>query len=129
MDAKQYLNSLGEFDERIGRKIRRLGELDAARLFSAEDIGKLKSARELLAREGFDDLRSEITEDLSELRRKRREAAELLKRLDNSKFERVLYKHYVEYKPIKDIADELFLSRSYTHRLHQEALDALGDVL
>ncbi len=133
MDAKQYLVSLGEFDERIGRKIRRLGELDAARMFSEE---KLKSVRCVCGESGdgsaedeFNALRTEIAEDVAEFRRRRSKAVETIKRLNNVRYVRVLYEHYVEYKSIKEISEEMFISCSHTHLLHKKALDALGGLL
>lgn len=129
MGAKQYLNSLGEFDEQIGRKIRRLCELGAAGMFSEEELKYLRSARGLYTKDKFDDLRNEITDDVAKLRRMRRDTVDLLKRLGNTRYAGVLYKHYVEYKSIKEISEEMFLSCSHTHMLHKKALDALENLL
>lgn len=118
MDVKEYLGALKLFDLRIDQKKDQLKELRRRRSLIAPD-----------RKEKISELKSEISGQIVQLECRRGEIIDKIQSLNNYKFVRVLYKHYVEYKDFEQIAAELGYALSHTHRIHRDALAALEAAL
>lgn len=77
------------------------------------------------------DLKTEINIILACYLSERTERIKVIEQImpDNPVQYDLLFKKYVEYKPLKDIASELNLSYSYVLELHREALEKVSNIL
>ena len=118
MDTKEYLGTLRLFEARIDQKKEQLRVLKRRRSHFAAPDRSEKISR----------LKSEISEQIVQLESLRGEIIDRIQSLDNYRFVRVLYMHYVEYKSFDQIAAEVGYALSHTYRIHRDALAALEKV-
>ncbi len=67
-------------------------------------------------------LEEEIKQEISEFTAKRHTIINQIQSLDGAKYINVLYKRYVEYKKLDEIAEEMGYTYQHTRRLHAKAL-------
>lgn len=71
------------------------------------------------------DLRNKLIDKIAETDLKRHEIISVLNALPNVNYSRLLFKIYVEHKPLTQCADELNYSYDYTVELHRKALKSV----
>ena len=135
MDAKEYLLQLRQLDNYIRQNQEMLDELRQ----EASGIDSINYSRQRVktgasVRSPAEDAAMKLHELSCTLRKEIAEYANLkrliisqIRSLENEAYSRVLYKRYVEYKPLEAIADEMGYSYAYTRHLHGWALKEFGE--
>lgn len=129
MNAKQYLKSICLLDIKVSQKRR---ELERLRLdyglsgvdYSKDHVQGSSSSEASFVRlaERAAELEQQIAETITELIDKRNEAIASIHKLESSQHIDLLYKRYVEYKSLEQIAREMGYSYIHIARLHGQAL-------
>lgn len=134
MTSKEYLKQI----EYLGNEVENLKfELDIAETtmncISAVRYDKIKVQNGTPPHEaGFErqvdrvyELRESLVCKLAEINLKRHEIISVLSKLPNLNQSKLLFKLYVEHKPLGKCAEELNYSYDYTIELHKKALRAV----
>lgn len=129
MKAKEYLKQVELLDVKIRQKKIELAGLkeDAtctgAFDYSAEKVqtsAKADSMSNKVAK--YVDLEKEIHEDIERFTELKHKVIGQIHMLDDPKYINVLFKKYIEYKDLKEIAKELDYSYDHIRRVHGWAL-------
>lgn len=131
MTAKEYLSKLKILDAEINRKLEKISALRASltsipavntteeRVKGGNAAGDARFVRTLAE---IDELESEVNDKIDKLVDERYEIINKIYQLDNDLHIKVLYKRYVEFKSLNEIADDIKRSYRYVLRVHKEAL-------
>lgn len=71
----------------------------------------------------------ELSEKRCEAIKKRKEIAEKIRQVPNTKYMRLLYSRYIELKPWAEIALDMNRDPRWVFRIHNFALEAIKDIL
>ncbi len=131
MTAKEYLEKIQLHDERINQKLRELEDLQQRRtVISAVDYSKEKSSGSRTNEAPFEkisdkivDLIAVINREIDSFAAEKHEIINQIQGLGDCKLMKILYKHYVEYKDLRMISDEMNYSYDYIRELHIKALE------
>ena len=74
------------------------------------------------------DLREEISEMISEFLQKRQEIVRTIEQVEDPLLYNILFKHYVEYKSLVRIADEMGYSEIHMKRMHLKAISEVKKI-
>ena len=131
MNVKEYLGQLERLEILIEQKkeeLKRLRELSASVGSPTLSVDKVKSGSTPKGA-GFEKniekcmlLEEEIRQEIAAFTDKRHTIINQIQGLGNAKYISVLYKRYVEYKRLDEIAEEMHYIYSYTRLLHKKAL-------
>lgn len=132
VNAKEYLLQIQLFDERIEHKMRELDDLKSRfSVISAVDYSREKGSPKQAAEASYEkysdrinDLFAEIKRDIEGFAVERDKAINRIHRLNNSSYEDILFKRYVEYKDFAAISNEMKFSDNYIRELHTKAVHA-----
>lgn len=130
MKAKEYLQQLQRLDTVINQKIK---EVDDLRLKS-RSVGSIDYSKErvqtspsgdapfvkLIGR--IIDLEAEINAEIDAFVDEKHRIINQIQALKNSKYIKILYKHYVEFKKLEVVAVEMNFTYQYVVELHGYAL-------
>lgn len=130
MTAKEYLKQIQLLEEKINQKKKELEDLESRRtVISAVDYSKERTSGSRLNEAAFVklsdkiiDLSSEINQEIGVFVEEKHKIIDQIQQLKDIRLIRVLYKRYVEYKGLEDIADEMNYTYPYIIELHTIAL-------
>lgn len=132
MNPKEYMEEADRLRRRIHRKENEIRSLRAA----AEDITSMSSSdmpktaspnphkmeaavcKIISLEKEVEKIKAELDHMVSEFRKS-------IDALDNSDIKDLLTKRYIEFKPWKTIAAEMYISERQAYYLHREALELL----
>lgn len=135
MDPKTYLNSIKELDNEIDALIqekRSYIEL-ATKITSTMDADRVQTSghhermAEIIAK--IADTEQEITEKIDCLVVIKQEVTNLLKRMDNMEFRKIIVMKHVRYMHITQIAHEMHYDRKTIQRKYKKALEEFRRIL
>lgn len=130
MKAKEYLQQLQRLDTVINQKIKELGDLR----LKSRSVGSIDYSKErvqtspsgdapfvkLIGR--IIDLEQEINAEIDAFVDDKHKIINQIQGLKNSKYIKILYKHYVEFKRLEVVAVEMNFTYQYVVELHGYAL-------
>ncbi len=130
MTAKEYLRQLKQIDNKIDQKILQQQDLrNKAKIIGSIDYSRdrvqssFQNAAPYTALvEQIADLDKEICCTISAFLSLKNEIINKIQSIPNDNYSSLLFKHYVEYKPLKLAAAEMNYSYRYTLNLHNCAL-------
>ena len=134
MTAKEYLSQARFLDIRIKSKIQQIESLnDLATSCTAvisdmprnPNRGGTKMADAVMK---IIDLQEEIKKDMNELVELKREIMGVIKSVSNIEYQTLLEKRYLCFLSWEKIAVELGYSIQHTYRMHDAALEEIGDI-
>lgn len=130
MTAKEYLKQLKKLDVMINQKAKELedlrlkatsvGSIDYSKGRSQTNSFKGASFVELI--EHIADLEAEINIDIDKLVDRKHKIIKQIQALDDTNYMEILYKRYVEFKKLEEIAVEMNFTYQYTREIHGYAL-------
>ena len=129
MKAKEYLKQVELLDVKIKQKKIELAGLREDAIctgafdYSSEKVqtsAKADSMSNKVAK--YVDLENEIHEDIERFTELKHKVIGQIHMLDKPKYINVLFKKYIEYKGLKEIAEEMHYTPEYVRRLHGWAL-------
>lgn len=132
MKAKEYLRRLQRLDTIINQKIKEIDNLRAMSTsvgsfdYSVERVQTSLDNNALYTKaiNRVCDLQEEIDRQIDQFVDEKHKIISQIHCLDDSKYIEVLYRHYVEFKRLEEIAVELNYSYQYVRKLHGYALDS-----
>lgn len=129
MKAKEYLKQVELLDVKIRqKKIELAGLKEDATCTGAFDYSSEKVQTSVKADSmskkvtKYVDLEKEIHEDIERFTELKHKVIGQIHMLDEPKYVNVLFMKYIEYKGLKDIAEEMHYTHEYVRRLHGWAL-------
>jgi len=134
LTAKQYLDQLRVIDTKINQKMEELADLmTAATSTGAIDYSKDKvQTSPQNAQENrickYVDLDAEINREIDEFVDIKHRVTKEIQELNVDYYIKILFKVYVQYKTVKDAANEIGLSYQYVRDLHKKALKAFEEL-
>ncbi len=134
LTAKQYLGQLKVIDTKINQKMEELACLMAtATSTGAIDYSKDRvQASPQNAQEKkickYVDLDAEINLEINEFADIKHRVTKEIQELNVDYYIKILFKVYVQFKTVKDAADEIGLSYQYMRGLHKKALRAFEEL-
>lgn len=131
MTSKEYLERIQLLDEFISQKKWELEDIERKRtLISAIDYSKGRfsgsksgEAPFVKTSDKLADLEREINREIEDFSAERHRVINLIQGLKNCNFVKILYKRYVEYKTLEDIACEMNYTYRHIRDLHLQALE------
>ena len=134
LTAKQYLDQLRVIDTKINQKMEELADLmTAATSTGAIDYSKDRvqtspqNAQETRICK-YVDLDAEINREIDEFVDIKHRVTKEIQELNVDYYIKILFKVYVQYKTVKDAANEIGLSYQYVRDLHKKALKAFEEL-
>lgn len=134
LTAKQYLDQLRVIDTKINQKMEELADLmTAATSTGVIDYSKDKvqtspqNAQENRICKCVD-LDAEINREIDEFVDIKHRVTKEIQELNVDYYIKILFKVYVQYKTVKDAANEIGLSYQYVRDLHKKALKAFEEL-
>lgn len=134
LTAKQYLDQLRVIDTKINQKMEELADLMTA----ATSTGAIDYSKERVqtspqnAQENrickYVDLDAEINREIDEFVDIKHRVTKEIQELNVDYYIKILFKVYVQYKTVKDAANEIGLSYQYVRDLHKKALKAFEEL-
>lgn len=130
LTAKQYLEQLRVIDTKINQKMEERSNLmTVATSTGAIDYSKDKvQTSPQNAQENrickYVDLDAEINREIDEFVDIKHRVTKEIQELNVDYYIKILFKVYVQYKTVRDAADEIGLSYQYVRNLHKKALKA-----
>lgn len=134
LTAKQYLDQLRVIDTKINQKMEELADLMTA----ATSTGAIDYSKDRVqttphnAQENrickYVDLDAEINREIDEFVDIKHRVTKEIQELNVDYYIKILFKVYVQYKTVKDAADEIGLSYQYVRDLHKKALKAFEEL-
>lgn len=134
LTAKQYLDQLRVIDTKINQKMEELADLMTA----ATSTGAIDYSKDRVqtspqnAQENrickYVDLDAEINREIDEFVDIKHRVTKEIQELNVDYYIKILFKVYVQYKTVKDAANEIGLSYQYVRDLHKKALDAFEEL-
>lgn len=134
LTAKQYLVQLRLIDTKINQKMEELADLmTAATSTRAIDYSKDRvQTSPQNAQENrvckYVDLDAEINREIDEFIDIKHRITKEIQELNVDYYIKILFKVYVQYKTVKDAANEIGLSYQYVRDLHKKALKAFEEL-
>lgn len=132
--AKQYLDQLRVIDTKINQKMEELADLMTA----ATSTGAIDYSKDRVqtspqnAQENrickYVDLDAEINREIDEFVDIKHRVTKEIQELNVDYYIKILFKVYVQYKTVKDAANEIGLSYQYVRDLHKKALKAFEEL-
>lgn len=132
LTAKQYLDQLRVIDTKINQKMEELADLMTA----ATSTGAIDYSKDRVqtspqnAQENrickYVDLDAEINREIDEFVDIKHRVTKEIQELNVDYYIKILFKVYVQYKTVKDAANEIGLSYQYVRDLHKKALEAFA---
>lgn len=137
MTAKEYLNRIRRLNTRIDNLIverQQVWDLALSTGAVRYDRDRVQSSpsgtpRQLSLIEKAADMDRTITSMIDRLVDMKHDIIEQIHQLSDDRFIQILFKKYVELKPLTQIADELNYDYKWTCRLHGYALSEFGKLL
>ena len=133
LTAKQYLEQLKVIDTKINQKMEELSDLMTA----ATSTGAIDYSKDRVqtspqnAQENrickYVDLDAEINREIDEFVDIKHRVTKEIQELNVDYYIKILFKVYVQYKTVKDAANEIGLSYQYVRDLHKKALKAFEE--
>ena len=133
LTAKQYLDQLRVIDTKINQKMEELADLMTA----ATSTGAIDYSKDRVqtspqnAQENrickYVDLDAEINREIDEFVDIKHRVTKEIQELNVDYYIKILFKVYVQYKTVKDAANEIGLSYQYVRDLHKKALKAFEE--
>lgn len=134
LTAKQYLDQLWVIDTKINQKMEELADLMTA----ATSTGAIDYSKDRVqtspqnAQENricrYVDLDAEINREIDEFVDIKHRVTKEIQELNVDYYIKILFKVYVQYKTVKDAANEIGLSYQYVRDLHKKALKAFEEL-
>lgn len=134
LTAKQYLEQLKVIDTKINQKMEELSDLMTA----ATSTGAIDYSKDRVqtspqnAQENrickYVDLDAEINREIDEFVDIKHMVTKEIQELNVDYYIKILFKVYVQYKTVKDAANEIGLSYQYVRDLHKKALKAFEEL-
>ena len=134
LTAKQYLDQLRVIDTKINQKMEELADLMTA----ATSTGAIDYSKDRVqtspqnAQENrickYVDLDAEINREIDEFVDIKHRVTKESQELNVDYYIKILFKVYVQYKTVKDAANEIGLSYQYVRDLHKKALEAFEEL-
>lgn len=134
LTAKQYLDQLRIIDTKINQKTEELADLMTA----ATSTGAIDYSKDRVqtspqnAQENrickYVDLDAEINREIDEFVDIKHRVTKEIQELNVDYYIKILFKVYVQYKTVKDAANEIGLSYQYVRDLHKKALKAFEEL-
>lgn len=134
LTAKQYLDQLRVIDTKINQKMEELADLMTA----ATSTGAIDYSKDRVqtspqnAQENrickYVDLDAEINREIDEFVDIKHRVTKEIQELNVDYYIKILFKVYVQYKTVKDAANEIGLSYQYARDLHKKALKAFEEL-
>lgn len=134
LTAKQYLDQLRVIDTKINQKMEELSDLMTA----ATSTGAIDYSKDRVqtspqnAQENrickYVDLDAEINREIDEFVDIKHRVTKEIQELNVDYYIKILFKVYVQYKTVKDAANEIGLSYQYVRDLHKKALKAFEEL-
>lgn len=134
LTAKQYLDQLRVIDTKINQKMEELADLMTA----ATSTGAIDYSKDRVqtspqnAQENrickYVDLDAEINREIDEFVDIKHMVTKEIQELNVDYYIKILFKVYVQYKTVKDAANEIGLSYQYVRDLHKKALKAFEEL-
>ena len=134
LTAKQYLDQLRVIDTKINQKMEELADLMTA----ATSTGAIDYSKDRMqtspqnAQENrickYVDLDAEINREIDEFVDIKHRVTKEIQELNVDYYIKILFKVYVQYKTVKDAANEIGLSYQYVRDLHKKALKAFKEL-
>ena len=134
LTAKQYLDQLRVSDTKINQKMEELADLMTA----ATSTGAIDYSKDRVqtspqnAQENrickYVDLDAEINREIDEFVGIKHRVTKEIQELNVDYYIKILFKVYVQYKTVKDAANEIGLSYQYVRDLHKKALKAFEEL-
>lgn len=134
LTAKQYLDQLKVIDTKINQKMEELADLMTA----ATNNGAIDYSKDRVqtspqnAQENrickYVDLDAEINREIDEFVDIKHRVTKEIQELNVDYYIKILFKVYVQYKTVKDTANEIGLSYQYVRDLHKKALKAFEEL-
>lgn len=134
LTAKQYLDQLRVIDTKINQKMEELADLMTA----ATSTGAIDYSKDRVqtspqnAQENrickYVDLDAEINREIDEFVDIKYRVTKEIQELNVDYYIKILFKVYVQYKTVKDAANEIGLSYQYVRDLHKKALKAFEEL-
>lgn len=137
MEAKKYLKQLMKLDEQIKQKQKQVDELREMR----GNIGSFDYSKERVQSSGSGksqveesavrllSLENEVKEDIIEFVLMKDKIIKEIHQLADANHIKLLYKRYVEFKRLEEIAVEMHYTYIYTRELHGDALNSFQNIL
>ena len=130
MNAREYLEQLQKMDIAINQNIAWLYELKNIRKelkgvnYTSQKVKTSKSNRADFEKTLLIimDMEQNINDSIDKFVDQKNEIIKQIQSLDNHKYVQVLYKKYVEYKRLEEIAIEMYYSYQYIKEIHKKAL-------
>ncbi len=135
MSAKEYLQQLKRLDTIINQKLRELADLGRMLTgFSGMDMSKDRVQKSPAGDAPFVsqvnrmiDLEEEINREIDRFVREKHRIINQIHGLPDTRYVEILYKIYVEFKPLEKVADEMGYSEQYIRNLQKGALREFED--
>lgn len=134
LTAKQYLDQLRVIDTKINQKMEELADLMTA----ATSTGAIDYSKDRVqtspqnAQENrickYVDLDAEINREIDEFVDIKHRVTKEIQELNVDYYIKILFKVYVQYKTVKDAANEIGLSYQYVRDLHKKSLKAFEEL-
>ncbi len=134
LTAKQYLDQLRVIDTKINQKMEELADLMTA----ATSTGAIDYSKDRVqtspqnAQENrickYVDLDAEINREIDEFVDIKHRVTKEIQELNVDYYIKILFKVYVQYKTVKDVANEIGLSYQYVRDLRKKALKAFEEL-
>lgn len=134
LTAKQYLDQLRVIDTKINQKMEELADLMTA----ATSTGAIDYSKDRVqtspqnAQENrickYVDLDAEINREIDEFVDIKHRVTKEIQELNVDYYIKILFKVYVQYKTVKDAANEIGLSYQYVRDIHKKALKAFEEL-
>ena len=134
LTARQYLEQLKVIDTKINQKMEELADLMTA----ATSTGAIDYSKDRVqtspqnAQENrickYVDLDAEINREIDEFVDIKHRVTKEIQELNVDYYIKILFKVYVQYKTVKDAANEIGLSYQYVRDLHKKALKAFEEL-
>lgn len=128
--AKEYLKQVETLDTKIQQK---KIELDSLK-YNATGLGAFDYSKEKVQTSAYEsmsvkiakyvDFERELQEDIVRFAELKHRVLNQIHSLNNPIYMKILFKKYIEYKPLKDIASEIKYSYDRTKHIHGVALEA-----
>ncbi len=134
LTARQYLDQIRVIDTKINQKMEEL----AALMTSATGTRAADHSRDRVqtspqnAQENkicrYVDLNAEINREINEFVDIKHKVTKEIQELNVDNYIKILFKVYVQYKPLRNTADEIGMSYQYVRALHKRALEAFEEL-
>lgn len=134
VNIQRYLCQIKILDTKIKQKQEQYNQLYE----SAHSVGAVRYDKEPVQTSRTSDaleksvirylkLEEEIKDEILNFQKTKHKIINEIQELDDDKFINVLYKKYVEYKPMNMIAEEMCYSYDYVKELHRNSLKAFEE--